>query len=185
MGKREGGVAMQNKKQKQQSNIEAIIARAVKAGIEAGRTQAGQAPVDAYRATERRLYALPTLYKKVEDERQHLEELQQSGFHERSKDIARFNRSGVRLTLEEKLEALIQDILATIAADEYEIATIKKSLEIIENDAYYFLVKRHYFDGVSDDDIGVDIKRDRTTVCRQRGRLIRILAVWFYGAQAL
>jgi hypothetical protein len=170
---------------KKQEKIETIIQRAVKAGIEAGRTQAEHTSVDAYRATERRLYALPTLVHKVEDARQHLEELEQTGSPEKSKDIVRFSRPGVRLTSEEKLEALIQDILATIAADEYEIAAVKKGIEIIENDTYYLAVKGHYFGGVSDDKIGASIHCDPSTVRRNRGRLIRVLAVWFYGVAAV
>lgn len=93
---------------------------------------------DAYRTTERRLYALPVLIKKVEDARERLVELLQTGAPERSKDVARFTRTGVRLSVSEILEALENDIKADIAADEHEIAVIKKALENIEGGSLLF-----------------------------------------------
>jgi hypothetical protein len=49
-----------SKKINNKPDIEAIIKRAVEAGLAAGRKQAEQTARDAYRATERRLYALPS-----------------------------------------------------------------------------------------------------------------------------
>lgn len=121
---------------KQQPKKQEIIQRAVKAamkvgleaGIVAGRTQAERAVADAYRATERRLYALPTLIKKVEDARERLEELLSHGPQERSKDIVRFVRVGVRLSFED-----------------------------IENDLYYPVVKGMYFEHISEEEIAKQI----------------------------
>jgi DNA-directed RNA polymerase specialized sigma24 family protein len=178
-------VANKTTAKKQIHNIDSLIQRAVKAGIEAGRTQAEHTSVDAYRATERRLYALPTLVHKVEDARQHLEELEQTGPPEKSKDIVRFSRPGVRLTPSEILEALVTDIKASMAADEYEIEMIKKALKNIEEDACYLAVKGRYFEGISDDEIAKAIPCESRTVRRHRGRLVRVVAVWLYGAQAV
>jgi len=67
---------LSRKTEKKNSDIERIIKSAVQAGLEAGRIQAERTATDAYKATERRLYALPTLKKKVEDARERLAELQ-------------------------------------------------------------------------------------------------------------
>jgi hypothetical protein len=173
-------------------NVEAIIKKAVKAamkaGLEAGLV-AGRAEVqkvdDAYKATERRLYAVPKLIKRVEDKRLQLVELQRIGSPERSKDIARFSVSGARLSDDEKLDALLQDITAQIARDEYEIETIKKAVERIEDDPYYLVVKGRYFEGISDEKIAEQIPCDERTVRRQRSRLVRTVAIWLYGAEAV
>lgn len=170
---------------KKHDDIEKIIQRAVQAGIEAGRAQAEKTVKDAYRATERRLYALPVLIKKVEDAKERLKELEQYGAPEKSKDIIRFSRSGRRLSPEEILEALIADIKASIAADEHEIETIKKALRNIEEDPYYLTIKGRYFEGISDEEIARQIPCNPSTVRRNRARLVRILAVWFYGADAV
>lgn len=166
-------------------DIEAIIKKAVNAGLAAGRKEAERAPLDAYRATERRLYALPVLMKKVEDAKERLKELEETGAPRRSKDVIRFSRTGVRLSPDEILDALILDLKASIAADEHEIETMKKALKQIENDTYYLAVKGKYLDGLSDDEIAQAISCDPSTVRRNRGRLVRILAVWLYGAEAV
>ena len=174
-----------SKKLEKQPDIEVIIRRAVKAGIDAGRTQTDQTARDAYRATERRLYALPMLVKRIEDKKQQMDDLLNVGPQQRSKDIARFATSGQRLSNEEIAEALVTDIKAGIATDEAEIATIKKSLENIEKDPYYLVVKGRYFEQISDDDIAKQIPCDDRTVRRHRGRLVRTVAIWLYGAEAV
>lgn len=172
-------------KRQKKSDIEKIIERAVEAGIEAGRKQAERVPGNAYRATERRLYALPVLVRKVEDARQRLRELEQRGAPQRSKDVIRFARSGVRVSPEEILETLIVDIKATIATDEHEIETMRKALQLIEGDTYYAAVSGRYFEGISDEEIAKQIPCDERTVRRHRGRLVRVVAVWLYGAEAV
>jgi DNA-directed RNA polymerase specialized sigma24 family protein len=174
-----------SKKINNKPDIEAIIKRAVEAGLAAGRKQAEQTARDAYRATERRLYALPTLEKKVQDAREKLRELEEHGLHEKSRDVIRFHRSGRRISYEDILDALMLDIRASIAADETEIDTLKKALEQIEDDTYYPAVKGRYFEGFSDEKIAGQIHCDERTVRRHRGRLVRVVAVWLYGAEAV
>jgi len=170
---------------KRQPDIEKIIKKAVEAGIKAGRVQAERTPDNTYKATERRLYALPVLVRKVEDARLRLKELEEKGAPGRSKDVIRFARSGVRVSPEEILDTLTADIKASIAADEYEIETVKKALRNIENDAYYAAVSGRYFEGISDEEIAKQIPCDERTVRRHRGRLVRVLAVWLYGVDAV
>jgi DNA-binding NarL/FixJ family response regulator len=172
-------------KTKKQLDIEKIIQRAVEEGIKAGRKEAERVLMDAYQATERRLYALPTLIKKVQDAKERLKELEEYGLHEKSKDIIRFRRSGQRLSNEEILEALVMDIKASIAADETEIETLKKALAQIENDSYYVTVKGRYFEGLSDEEIAKQIPCNERTVRRHRSRLVRVVAIWLYGAEAV
>jgi hypothetical protein len=170
---------------KRQPDIEKIIKKAVEAGIKAGRVQAERTPDNTYKATERRLYALPVLVRKVEDARLRLEELEEKGAPGRSKDVIRFARAGVRVSPEEILEALIVDIKASIAADEHEIETMRKALQLIEDDTYYPAVKGKYIEGLSDEKIAAAVSCDPSTVRRNRGRLVRILAVWLYGTEAV
>ena len=99
--------------------------------------------------------------------------------------MVRFHRSGQRLSYEDILDALILDTQASIAADETEIDTLKKALEQIEDDIYYPAVKGRYFEGFSDEKIAGQIHCDERTVRRHRGRLVRVVAVWLYGAEAV
>lgn len=174
-----------NKKTVVSPEIKTIIQAAVEAGRSAGVAQADRAPLDAYKATERRLYALPTLRAKVEADKERLQDLIEDGPQQKSKSIARFSRSGVRLTPEEITEALAQDLRATIEADEYEIHTIETALATIQSDPYYLAVVGKYLGQMSDEEIAEKAYCDASTIRRNRGRLVRQLAIWLYGAQAI
>ena len=97
--------------------IETMIQQAVLAGKAAADTSAK----DFYKATERRLYALETLRAKIAEDKGRLEEIKKYGPAQRSKGIGRFMKTGVRLTPDEIQEAVVCDMEATIAADEYEV----------------------------------------------------------------
>lgn len=88
-------------KDKKDQGIENIIYRAV----EAGRISAERSARDAFKATERRLYAVPDLRAKLKDDQEELEDTRKYGLKERSHSITRFFKSGVRLTPEEIMEA--------------------------------------------------------------------------------
>ena len=99
-------------KDKKDQGIENIIYRAV----EAGRISAERSARDAFKATERRLYAVPDLRAKLKDDQEELEDTRKYGLKERSHSITRFFKSGVRLTPEEIMEAVIIALEAAIAA---------------------------------------------------------------------
>lgn len=161
-------------------DIEAVIREAV----QAGRLQGMDMARDCYKATERRLYALPILRKKIIDDENQLADLLEHGMPERSKSIVRFSRSGCRLTPEEMLEAVICDLEATIASDEHEIETLERALEHIKDDPFYFAVEGKYFLDYDDDDVALELKCGTTQLWKQRGRLVRAVSVLLYGAQA-
>jgi hypothetical protein len=179
-------------KTKEGIDIEAVIKKAVKeamkkgleAGLAAGKAQAEREATDAYKATERRLYALPVLIKRVSNSEEYLDSLEAAATQGHSKDIVRFSVSS-SLSTEEKIEALIADGKAKLAADQHEIDVIKKALENIENDQYYPVVKGRYFEQLSDEKIAKQIPCDDSTVRRQRSRLVRTVAIWLYGAEAV
>lgn len=160
--------------------LEEIIKRAV----EAGRISAERSAKDAYKATERRLYALPILRRKIADDKDRLEEIKKYGPRGRSKSITRFTKSGVRLSPEEIFEAVVMDMEATIAADQYEIDAMEKALSVIKDDEYYMTVIGRYLEDLPDERVAELIPCDTSTVWRNRKRLVQRMAVWLYGADA-
>ena len=176
---------------KSQKSVD-INAIAQAAANEAARLAYGQGSLhraktagSVYKDTERRLYAFPDLLEKIEGDKEKLSELMTHGAPARSKSIVRFNRSGVRLSPDEILDGIIQDLTATIAADQHEADTIATALERIQDDPYYVVIAGKFIERRSDEDIAAAIPCDPSTVRRNRGRLVRRLAVWLYGAQAL
>lgn len=161
------------------------IENIIKLAVEAGRVSAERSSKDAYKATERRLYALPVLRRKLADDKERLEEIRQYGPRERSKSITRFIKSGVRLSPEEIFEAVVMDMEATIAADQYEIDAMEKALDVIKDDDYYLTVTGRYLEDLPDEQVAELIPCDTSTVWRNRKRLVQRIAVWLYGADAV
>ena len=161
-----------------------IIREAATAAFAAGLVQSTTRSSDAYKDAERRLYNLPVLRAKVENDKEKLIELQTHGSPTRSKSIVRLDRSGSRILPEEKLDALIRDITASIAANEYEIETVEKALSIVEKDPYYEIIPCIYFGGMSAEDTCGEVHCERSTVFRQRTRLVQRVAVYLYGVDA-
>ena len=161
------------------------IDAAVKKGIEAGMQLAENQARALYKATERRLYALPDLREKVERDKAYLRELQTHGAARRSKDIIRFKKSGVRLTDDEIVEGITQDIEAQIACNEHEIEILEWALEKVKEDEYYLALSGRYFDNWSDERIGVELHCDPRTVRRHRSRLVNRVKNRLYGTSAV
>ena len=159
--------------------------RVLQRNMEAGRISAERTAKDAFKATERRLYGLPTLKIKLEDDLERLEEFKLYGPRERSKSITRFVKNGNRLTPDEIWEAVLMDMEATIAADRYEIETLERALATVRDDPYYRALSGKYLDDVDDRDIAEALECDTSTVWRHRKRLVQRVAVWLYGAEAL
>lgn len=139
-------------------NTDLSVEEIVKLAVAAGRTAAERAPADAYKATERRLYALPILREKLERDRKRLPELN---------GIARAN------------------LEAGIAADADEVKTLDHALADCAGDAYYKMVTGRYFEGADDEQVAKLLDCETVTVWRHRRRLVERIAVWLYGAAAV
>ena len=140
---------------------------------------------DAYRATERRLYALPDIRAKLADDRETLAEVKEHGVRNRSHSVTRFLKSGVRLTPEEALAAVVMDLEAAVAADEHELDVMERALASIADDEYYATVTGKYIDRLTDARIAEEMQCDASTVWRNRKRLVQRLSVRLYGAEAV
>ena len=164
-----------------QNDIDSIIRKAV----EAGRHSAERSVKDAFRATERRLYALPDLRAKLADDKETLADVKKYGVKSRSHSVTRFMKSGVRLTPEEALAAVVMDLEADIAASEHEINMMERALAVIADDDYYATVTGKYIERLPDEEIAERIPCDPTTVWRNRRRLVQRLSVRLYGVEAV
>lgn len=141
-------------------------------------------PKDAFKATEKRLYAYSVIKAKIEDDRDTLEWHLAGNIAEKG-GLVRFQKNGVRLSKEEILDGVIQDLRAKIAANEFEVERIDKAMKIISNDPYVKVIICLYFEGKSVAETSEAVHCDRSTVFRQKARLIQRLATFLYGVEAL
>lgn len=159
--------------------------RAITMAVEAGRMAATRTAKDAFKATERRLCSIPDLRDKLKDDEEELEKTRRDGLKERSQCLTRFFKSGVRLTPEEIMEAVVIDLEAAIAATSHELEALDKALASIRDDPYYLAVDGKYIQRMPDSDIAEQIHCDPVTVWRNRKRLVQRVAVRLYGVEAV
>lgn len=170
---------MSNKTKK--PTVEEIINKTVLAT----RLSCARETKDAFKATEKRLYAYPLLLAKIQDDREMIEEIEQHGLHERSHSITRFIRSGTRLDPEEIKDGVIMDLRAQIENDLHETTRIEKALKQIADDEYHEIIKYKYFEQKSDEEIADLIHCAPRTVRAHKSALVGRLSVILYGAGAL
>jgi hypothetical protein len=162
-------------------NIEDIIHAAVYTQRIASERQVK----NAFTRTEQRLYAYPIIKLKIIDDIARLDDMKQHGAPQYSRSIIRHLKTGIRLTADEIADAQIQDLKAEIAGNELEVETVDRALLVIHGDPYAEIIKYKYFENVCDDRIGQLLYCDPSTVRRNKSRLIRRIAVFLYGAEAV
>ena len=113
----------------------------------------------AMAATERRLYALPIIRERIEDNREELTELENCGVEA----LRHHSASLVRL-IRPKMQ---------------------HALRSIGEDPYYLTIELKYFDNVKDADAALRLRCDPATVRRNRRRLVRRLALRLYGVECI
>lgn len=155
---------------------------AITMAVEVGRMVAARTAKDAFKATERRLCAIPDLREKLKDDEEELEKARRNGLKERSYSVPRF---GVKLPPEEIMKAVIMDLEASIAATKHELKAIEKALTSIQDDPYYLAVDGKYIQQMTDEEIAEKIHCDPVLVWRNRRSLVQRVAVRLYGACAV
>lgn len=169
-------------------NIEKIIKKAVKEGLDAGLTTGyaikQQEIKSYYSQAERRLYAYKSLKDGIKNFKEEIKELQREGLPEKSKSVV-FMPSGSRLSGDDLLAARILDLEYRIQSNKREIKNIENAVEMIKDDEYIDVIRYKYFDGKKDTEISEKLNCDESTVRRNKKRLVNRLVIIFYGAVAL
>lgn len=142
---------------------------------------------DKYKLTEKRLYAYQILKRNIERHKLDIEDIKKEDIR-KSKDIVLYSTcggSGEKLELEELRAAKILVVKQKISRDEKEIAEINAALKEIEKDEYFEVIKDHYFNHLSQDEIAEKMTCDKVTVWRNKKKLVRIISLILYGADAI
>lgn len=125
----------------------------------------------------RRLENLTGLRIRLDKEREKLVRLMEGGLPMRQMAVARFQRSGTRLSEEQIFQALVKDLRARIASDEYELNTAEEALCSVAEDRYYPCVYDRFVLGQEDGEIAAGLGCDESTLRKNRIRLLNTLAV--------
>ncbi len=141
----------------------------------------------AYRATEKRLYRLPSLRERVEDDQEDLTALE-SGEMEvlapRPALLDATHSSGLRRSPQEIRRDQMAILRGRLAANERELKRMTAALSFIQNDPYFRAIEMKYFQGMREADIAEALLCDPATIRRNRARLIKRLALRLYGVDS-
>lgn len=188
-------------------DIEKVIDRAVEKAFTAGRSlekiESRKKRNPLLDETEKRLYAYPDLQLKIEkniqciaDLRAEIEDYEKTGEAQgRSKDIVYIPSGGTghRLTFQEKKEFIIAEKEASMERTKKEIKEIDEVVEILSwkdkertiKEPWIDTLTMKYFELKKDDEIADVLHCDKSTVWRNRGRLLSRLMTLWYGADAI
>ena len=161
------------------------IDQSVQRAHDAGAAQREAQTKDAFKDTEKRLYAYPLLKQKIKKDERYIAQISAEGLPERSNSIMRYSRPGSRISPEEAVEAEIREYTAAIARNRNEVETIESALETVQEDSYYDALEDKYFKSRRDEAIALDMHCDPATVRRNRNRLVKQIAVLLYGTDAM
>lgn len=134
-----------------------------------------------YRRVELALMNLNALKEAVKQKDEELEDLEKYGLPEKSKSIVIYSSSGGSTVGDRYIEKR-KKILTEKAETERDIEKIEKALNKIRGDKYFEIIKMKYLDKredekITDEDIAEALGRDRTTIIRNKKRLINKLKI--------
>lgn len=132
-----------------------------------------------YRRVELALMNLNALKEAVKQKDEELEDLEKYGLPEKSKSIVIYSSSGGN-TVEDRYIEKREKILMEKAETERDIEKIEKALNKIREDKYFEIIKMKYLEKredekITDEDVAEALGRDRTTIIRNKKRLINKL----------
>ena len=130
------------------------------------------------------LYAYKQLQANIERCKKDIEDVKHEDL-EHSKSIVFMNAGGQRLTVEERREAKIISIKQDMNRDQQALDKINKALDDIKNDEDYGTLCLLYIEGKTQAEVSETMHYDPTTLWRRVGRLLDILAIRLYGADAI
>lgn len=175
-----GGAEMTEKEIKQLTEIIQSVAKKV---MNEGKRSVKQ----CYKMTERRLRAYPILRQNIERYKLDIADIRREEMG-KSADIILFQaHSG--MSPEKDLEELRQEkifaLTEKIYRDSKDVEEIDIALDRVRQDPYYAIIPMTYFEGRQQEAVAQAMHCDKSTVWRNRQKLVRHMSLILYGADAL
>lgn len=164
-------------------NIDAIIKKAVAAGIKAGMDCKER---DYFREVEKLLYSYNALKTKVEMDKKDIRDLRKEKFNKTTwHDMSNVTNANPEIDDEIRHLQKIRSRERSMKRTMIEIERIDKALKQIEHDPSYCFIKMYYFDGMQMEVICEQYNYTQRHVRRIRQKLIGKLQIILFGADAL
>jgi DNA-directed RNA polymerase specialized sigma24 family protein len=143
----------------------------------------------AYQKTEQLLYNYRGFCRIIQESQQEIEDLRKYGVPGTCGGIKEYtNKGGMPQGLvldEERVEAAVRSVQERVQGTVQAIALIDKSMAALKSDPYYKVLEMRYFEGRTQEDIGVALGRDTGTISRNKARLVKELALRIFPDQSM
>lgn len=138
-----------------------------------------------YKRVELLLYNFNNLKEAVKQKDEDIADLEKNGLPQKSCSITMYSTSNSGIAAEDRYMQLIDKYKLEKKETERDIRRIETALQKIEKDKYYYIIDRKYLnrggdDKVTDETLAAEMERDRTTIIRNRKRLMnKLITVLF------
>jgi DNA-directed RNA polymerase specialized sigma24 family protein len=143
----------------------------------------------AYAKTEALLYNYRGFCRIIQESQQEIEDLRKYGVPGTCGGVKEYtNKGGMPQGLvldEERVECAIRSVEERVRGTVAAIALIDKSMAALKSDPYYKVLEMRYFEGRTQEDIGVALGRDTGTISRNKSRLVKELALRIFPDQSM
>ena len=154
-----------------------------------GRSEKPQIERTAYQKTETLLYNYRGFKKLVEQRMQEIETIRQCGVPQRSKSIVQFSSrtNTVQGTVlpEESVEQAVYRVMCSIEDTVQAIEMVDNGMVTLQGDPYYEVLEMRYFDGLTQEDIGIKFGVSQVTISNNLKRLVRELSLQLFPDQTV
>lgn len=140
-----------------------------------------------YSKVEALLYNYTKIKELVRQKREEIKHLKQYGLDKISKDITHYSPGGTidNRSEREKVDNKIQELENSITLTKHYIKTIHKALKTIEQDKYYEIIPKYYFENISMEKLSAHFEKDVKTIYRNRQRLINELKLQLFSDETI
>jgi RNA polymerase sigma factor (sigma-70 family) len=142
--------------------------------------------LNAFQKTEQLLYKYNDFADAIKSKEEQIKELKDFGLKKQSKSITKYGAgSGEVKTDADKLDEKIQVLENTIDDTKRYIKIIDDSLEKLNSDKFFEIIKMKYFKGMTLEEIGFEFDVEGSTISRNKNRLIKKLSIQLFPDEAL
>ena len=130
-----------------------------------------------YKKTEIVLYNYEKLKLAVKQKEEDIKYIEENGLPGKSKSIVFYSTSGGNVSAGDRYIELIEKYKVEKTETERDIARIDNALDKIRDDKYFEIIELKYLkqEAKTDEEIAEILEKDRTTICRNRSRLLNTI----------
>lgn len=140
-----------------------------------------------FQKTETLLYNYKHYKAAVEEKMHQIDFIMKNGVGSKSKSITTYSSNNVMSSkLEiEKREEQAEAIMHSVDNTQKYIKIIDGALDSIRSDQYYRIIEMKYFEELSNEEIAAELGKDKSTISRNKNRLINILKIRLFADEVL